>query len=116
MIAQPGSYLAAVLLLAGGAFLFSNLEGYQLLNGIQSIGERVQELLEGDPAKQAQSKRQREEKNETACRSEKKQGSSAANKQQKKEAAEYEKEKAVNQQRKILLMNGRNQKMPNLSS
>ncbi len=62
LIAQPGSYLAAVLLLAGGAFLFSNLEGYQLLNGIQSIGERVQELLEGDPAKQAQKQAAKEER------------------------------------------------------
>ena len=59
LIAQPGSYLAAVLLLAGGAFLFSNLEGYQLLNGIQSIGERVQELLEGDPAKQARKQKKK---------------------------------------------------------
>ena len=31
LIAQPGSYLVAVLLLIVGAFLFSNLEGYQLL-------------------------------------------------------------------------------------
>ncbi len=62
LIAQPGSYLAAVLLLAGGAFLFSNLEGYQLLNGIQSIGERVQELLEGDPAKQARKQAAKEER------------------------------------------------------
>lgn len=62
LIAQPGSYLVAILLLAGGAFLFSNLEGYQLLNGIQSIGERVQELLEGDPAKQAQKQAAKEER------------------------------------------------------
>ncbi|WP_165038155.1 DNA translocase FtsK [Enterococcus sp. ZJ1622] len=60
LIAQPGSYLAALLLLAGGAFLFSNLEGYQLLNGIQTIGERLQELLEGDPAKQARKQEARE--------------------------------------------------------
>ena len=98
LIAQPGSYLAAVLLLAGGAFLFSNLEGYQLLNGIQSIGERVQELLEGDPAKQARKQAAKEERMKQRAEA-KEARRLAAKEAAEKEAAEYEKKKAVSQQR-----------------
>ncbi|MGX7135829.1 DNA translocase FtsK [Enterococcus thailandicus] len=64
LIAQPGSYLVAVLLLVVGAFLFSNLEGYQLLEGIQTLGERLQGLLEGDPAKQAKKQAEKAERKE----------------------------------------------------
>lgn len=64
LIAQPGSYLVAVLLLIVGAFLFSNLEGYQLLEGIQTLGERLQGLLEGDPAKQAKKQAEKAERKE----------------------------------------------------
>ncbi|WP_218657917.1 DNA translocase FtsK [Enterococcus thailandicus] len=64
LIAQPGSYLVAVLLLIVGAFLFSNLEGYQLLEGIQTLGERLQGLLEGDPAKQAKKQAEKAERRE----------------------------------------------------
>lgn len=92
LIAQPGSYLVAILLLAGGAFLFSNLEGYQLLNGIQSIGERVQELLEGDPAKQAQKQAAKEERMKQRAEA-KEARRLAAQEAAEKEAVEYEKKK-----------------------
>ncbi|BDP71118.1 hypothetical protein EfmAA94_22910 [Enterococcus faecium] len=83
-----------MLLLAGGAFLFSNLEGYQLLNGIQSIGERVQELLEGDPAKQARKQAAKEERMKQRAEA-KEARRLAAKEAAEKEAAEYEKKKAV---------------------
>ena len=53
LIAQPGSYFVAVLLILGGAVLFSNVEGHQLLNALQVMGDRFQELLEGDPESEA---------------------------------------------------------------
>ena len=62
LIAQPGSYFVAFLLLVGGAILFSNLQGYQLLDGLQMMSERLQKLLEGDPAKQAQKQAAKEER------------------------------------------------------
>ncbi|MFV0560135.1 MAG: DNA translocase FtsK [Enterococcus sp.] len=62
LISQAGSYLIACLLLAGGAYLMSNLEPYQLLNAIQDLGEKVQNLLEEDPAKQAKKQALREAK------------------------------------------------------
>ncbi|WP_427189123.1 hypothetical protein, partial [Bifidobacterium longum] len=62
LIAQPGSYFVAILLLISGAILFSNIEGYQLVNSLQVMGERMQELLEGDPAKQAKKQAAKEER------------------------------------------------------
>ncbi|OTP11382.1 cell division protein FtsK [Enterococcus sp. 10A9_DIV0425] len=62
LIAQPGSYFVAVLLIISGAVLFSNVEGYQLLNGLQVMGERLQELLAGDPEKQARKQAAKEER------------------------------------------------------
>lgn len=84
LIAQPGSYFVAFLLLVGGAILFSNLQGYQLLDGLQAMGERLQELLEGDPAKQVQKQAAKEERQK--ARSEARE----AKKQAAKEAAEAE--------------------------
>ncbi|MGM0158096.1 cell division protein FtsK [Enterococcus sp. AZ191] len=84
LIAQPGSYFVAFLLLVGGAILFSNLQGYQLLDGLQAMGERLQELLEGDPAKQAQKQAAKEERQKARAEARE------AKKQAAKEAAEAE--------------------------
>lgn len=84
LIAQPGSYFVAFLLLVDGAILFSNLQGYQLLDGLQAMGERLQELLEGDPAKQAQKQAAKEERQKARAEARE------AKKQAAKEAAEAE--------------------------
>lgn len=84
LIAQLGSYFVAFLLLVGGAILFSNLQGYQLLDGLQAMGERLQELLEGDPAKQAQKQAAKEERQKARAEARE------AKKQAAKEAAEAE--------------------------
>ncbi|MBO1300482.1 MULTISPECIES: DNA translocase FtsK [unclassified Enterococcus] len=62
LIAQPGSYFVAVLLIIGGATLISNIEGHQLLDGLQTMGEKFQQLLEGDPEKQARKQAAKEER------------------------------------------------------
>ncbi|MBO0461178.1 DNA translocase FtsK [Enterococcus sp. DIV1298c] len=62
LIAQPGSYFVAVLLIIGGATLISNIEGHQLLDGLQTMGEKFQQLLEGDPEKQARKQAVKEER------------------------------------------------------
>ncbi|EMF0149709.1 DNA translocase FtsK [Enterococcus hirae] len=96
LIAQPGSYFVAILLLISGAILFSNIEGYQLVNSLQVMGERMQELLEGDPAKQAKKQAAKEErqKQRAKAREEKKLAAKEA------EIAELEKRRSAEQQAK----------------
>lgn len=84
LIAQPGSYLAAILLMGAGAFLFSNLEGYQLLEYIQHFGENVQEWLAGDPEEQAKKQAAKE------ARKQQREEERNAKRQAAKEAAEAE--------------------------
>ena len=99
LIAQPGSYFVAILLLISGAILFSNIEGYQLVNSLQVMGERMQELLEGDPAKQAKKQAAKEErqKQRAKAREEKK---LAAKEAAEAEIAELEKRRSAEQQAK----------------
>ena len=97
LIAQPGSYFVAILLLVTGAILFSDLQGYQLVNGLQTMGERLQELLEGDPAKKAKKQAAKEERQQqrAKAREEKKQ---AAKEAAEAEIAELEKRRLSKQQ------------------
>ncbi|MGN8981731.1 DNA translocase FtsK [Enterococcus villorum] len=97
LIAQPGSYFVAILLLVTGAILFSDLQGYQLVNGLQMMGERLQELLEGDPAKKAKKQAAKEERQQqrAQAREEKKQ---AAKEAAEAEIAELEKRRLSKQQ------------------
>lgn len=95
LIAQPGSYFVAILLLISGAILFSNIEGYQLVNSLQVMGERMQELLEGDPAKQAA--KEERQKQRAKAREEKK---LAAKEAAEAEIAELEKRRSAEQQAK----------------
>ena len=97
LIAQPGSYFVAILLLVTGAILFSDLQGYQLVNGLQMMGERLQELLEGDPAKKEKKQAAKEERQQqrAQAREEKKQ---AAKEAAEAEIAELEKRRLSKQQ------------------
>ena len=97
LIAQPGSYFVAILLLVTGAILFSDLQGYQLVNGLQTMGERLQELLEGDPAKKAKKQAAKEERQQqrAKAREEKKQ---VAKEAAEAEIAELEKRRLSKQQ------------------
>ncbi|OQO70730.1 cell division protein FtsK [Enterococcus villorum] len=97
LIAQPGSYFVAILLLVTGAILFSDLQGYQLVNGLQMMGERLQELLEGDPAKKAKKQAAKEERQQqrAKAREEKKQ---VAKEAAEAEIAELEKRRLGKQQ------------------
>ncbi|KAF1300555.1 MULTISPECIES: FtsK/SpoIIIE family DNA translocase [Enterococcus] len=58
LVSQVGSYLIAVILLAVGGFLFSMMSGHQVIDGLQGLSDRLQQLLAEDPEKKAQ----REEK------------------------------------------------------
>ncbi|MBF8808494.1 MAG: DNA translocase FtsK [Enterococcus lacertideformus] len=101
LIAQPGSYFVAILLLVSGIILFSNLSGYQLIDGLQMMGERLQELLEGDPAKQAKKQAAKEERKQqrAKAREEKRQ---AAKEAAEAEITELEKKRSVKQQEESL--------------
>ncbi|OJG80248.1 cell division protein FtsK [Enterococcus ratti] len=108
LIAQPGSYFAAILLLLSGAVVFSNIEGYQLVNGLQTIGERLQELLEGDPEKQAKKQAARAERRQqrVKAREEKKQAAIAAaeaeiSELEKRRLAKRKEERTLSYQEKI---------------
>ncbi|MEY8445884.1 DNA translocase FtsK [Enterococcus ratti] len=104
LIAQLGSYFAAILLLLSGAVVFSNIEGYQLVNGLQTIGERLQELLEGDPEKQAARAERRQQR--VKAREEKKQAAIAAaeaeiSELEKRRLAKRKEERTLSYQEKI---------------
>ncbi|MDA9461093.1 Cell division protein FtsK [Enterococcus mundtii 3F] len=100
LIAQPGSYFVAVLLVIGGAVLFSNVEGHQLLNALQVMGDRFQELLEGDPEKQARKQAAKEERQKQ--RAEAKEAKRLAAKEAAEaEAAEMEQKRATRQKSQV---------------
>ncbi|WP_430610990.1 DNA translocase FtsK [Enterococcus sp. DIV0876] len=72
LVSQIGSYIVAVLLMLVGGFLFSNMHSHELLEHLQTVGDKLQRFLEGSPEKQAEKEARKAEK--------------AAEKQAKKEA------------------------------
>ncbi|MGX7197506.1 DNA translocase FtsK [Enterococcus olivae] len=60
--AQIGSYIISIVLILVGAFLVSQMSAQQLLEGLHLIKEKLQQLIEGDPEKQAQRTERRQAK------------------------------------------------------
>jgi S-DNA-T family DNA segregation ATPase FtsK/SpoIIIE len=53
LVSQIGSYILAVLMIMIGGFLFSKMSSHELLEHLQHAGEKIQQVLEGSPEKQA---------------------------------------------------------------
>ena len=62
LLAQPGSYLIALLLILLGLFLMSMLDFQQVINGLQSVQERIGVAFERNQARQEEKEAQRSAK------------------------------------------------------
>lgn len=62
LVSQIGSYLIAFILLGIGGFLFSMMSGHQVIDGLQTISEKLQQFLAEDPDKKAQREAKKQEK------------------------------------------------------
>lgn len=70
LVSQSGSYILAIIMILIGVFLFSKMSTHELVEHLQSAGEKMQRLLEGSPEKQAA--RQARKKERAAAKEERK--------------------------------------------